>query len=233
MASSALKNVIAKAHQVFKLKTNPAPLSADPNHIEKFSSELQSLSEAVSTLNADNINLHEIVESIPSHHRQPITFIHICENPVMCAVIIVMKPGGSGIPLHDHPGMYGLIKVLHGHLRVRTYTAIRDMNQSPKVPAVRNPDMVLSNISDTQILSPVSRNIHQIEYVSGEGGKEYAAFLDILSPPYQDDVGCHYYKTDESESDYRKLHKDVTNLSKCNLLETDCPKDYCTSSVYL
>lgn len=40
----------------------------------------------------------------------PVTYMHICETEVFSMGVFLLKAGTS-IPLHDHPGMNGMLKV--------------------------------------------------------------------------------------------------------------------------
>lgn len=40
----------------------------------------------------------------------PVTYMHICETEVYSMGVFLLRPGAS-IPLHDHPGMNGMLKV--------------------------------------------------------------------------------------------------------------------------
>ena len=42
----------------------------------------------------------------------PVIYMHICETEVFSMGVFVLRPGAS-IPLHDHPGMNGMLKVQH------------------------------------------------------------------------------------------------------------------------
>ena len=42
----------------------------------------------------------------------PVTYMHICETDVFSMGVFLLRTGAS-IPLHDHPDMNGMLKVLH------------------------------------------------------------------------------------------------------------------------
>lgn len=218
----SLKSLVTRAYQVLKLRSNqssPPPvhqfpfLSTAPD-TPQLPDDIKSITDMMHTLNADTIGLHRISDQIS---RNKIAFIEVVHNPVLTVVIIVIPPGHA-LPLHDHPNMTGFIKVLHGRIRVRTYSKI-GASKDGQQPAFKMSESVLSRRSYPQVVTPTMGNIHSIEYERGEG---YAAFLDILSPPYDDDVGCNYYSCEDGGKG---------NLGPCTLLETDCPKDYRTISL--
>lgn len=43
-------------------------------------------------------------------HNPPVTYMHICETEVFSMGVFLLRTGAS-IPLHDHPGMNGMLKV--------------------------------------------------------------------------------------------------------------------------
>lgn len=137
--------------------------------------------------------------------KPPITYIALHEDDVFSLGVFVVK-GGARLPLHDHPGMHGVIKVIHGKLRIRSYSAVGtaesvppDIRDSLKpwqrhlvVPVKLYADMEVDEKSESCMLTPVDGNYHEVSSVGGP-----AAFLDILSPPYNESHSvrreCHYY----------------------------------------
>ncbi|XP_069564937.1 2-aminoethanethiol (cysteamine) dioxygenase a [Brachyistius frenatus] len=143
----------------------------------------------------------------PGPHNPAVTYMHICETEVFSMGVFLLRTGAS-IPLHDHPGMNGMLQVLYGKVSVRcfdkreddlTVSSILPRFDPPLTPlqtaSVRRSTLrSVAEYSETSgpcLLSPVRDNLHQIDAVEGP-----AAFLDILAPPYNPDDGrdCHYYK---------------------------------------
>uniref|UniRef100_A0A8C6TL42 2-aminoethanethiol (cysteamine) dioxygenase a n=1 Tax=Neogobius melanostomus TaxID=47308 RepID=A0A8C6TL42_9GOBI len=120
----------------------------------------------------------------------PVTYMHICETPVFSMGVFLLRSGAS-IPLHDHPGMNGMLKVLYGKVSVRCF----DKLDSEDVPSLcRSMLRCVSEYSPSStpcLLTPQRDNLHQIQALGGP-----AAFLDILAPPYDPDNNrdCHYYR---------------------------------------
>ncbi|XP_026789875.1 2-aminoethanethiol (cysteamine) dioxygenase b [Pangasianodon hypophthalmus] len=136
----------------------------------------------------------------------PVTYMHICETDSFSMGVFLLKHGSS-IPLHDHPNMYGMLKVLYGKVRVSCYDRL-DLSADGASGRQLNPPLLPFQKSAVRlsvqrsvgeyteesapcVLSPHRDNLHQIEAVDGP-----TAFLDILAPPYDPDDGrdCHYYK---------------------------------------
>lgn len=138
----------------------------------------------------------------------PVTYMHIYETDGFSLGVFLLK-SGTCIPLHDHPGMHGMLKVLYGTLRISCMDKLdagaglrpppEQQFEPPLQPwereAVR-PGVLRSRAEYTEasgpcVLTPQRDNLHQIDAVDGP-----AAFLDILAPPYDPDDGrdCHYYR---------------------------------------
>uniref|UniRef100_M4B003 2-aminoethanethiol (cysteamine) dioxygenase b n=2 Tax=Xiphophorus TaxID=8082 RepID=M4B003_XIPMA len=140
----------------------------------------------------------------PYHHGvPPVTYMHICETDQFSMGVFLLKSGAS-IPLHDHPGMHGVLKVLYGKVRISCFDRLErhggGTQAAPPLPpaqmgALRR-SVLRSSAEYTEesgpcVLSPERDNLHQIDAVDGP-----TAFMDILAPPYDPDDGrdCHYYQ---------------------------------------
>lgn len=53
--------------------------------------------------------------------RAPVTYIDVFENEDVSVGVFVLRNGAT-IPLHDHPYMYGVLKVIRGKVRIQSYT---------------------------------------------------------------------------------------------------------------
>ena len=104
----------------------------------------------------------------------------LTREPVLNGGILTIERG-QDVPLHDHPGATGMLRVLTGELEVW---------QFDRLPAsVRQPDKGLAELQrvshrvlfhgDTAILSPLHGNIHALRARSRE-----CSMLDYFIPPY-------------------------------------------------
>ncbi|XP_054457537.1 2-aminoethanethiol (cysteamine) dioxygenase a [Anoplopoma fimbria] len=173
--------------------------------------------------------------------RPPVTYMHICETEAFSMGVFLLRTGAS-IPLHDHPGMNGMLKVLYGKLSLRCFDKLEDNLTAGAAPPHFEPPLapfqtaslrrsVLSSVAEYSedsgpcLLTPLQDNLHQIDTVEGP-----AAFLDILAPPYNPDDGrdCHYYKVlqtvAEGGTDGRS--GEVQQGEETWLLEIPQPEDF-------
>ncbi|KAL5657879.1 hypothetical protein ACJX0J_031042, partial [Zea mays] len=104
-------------------------------------------------------------------------------------------PASSIIPLHNHPGMTVLSKVLYGAAHVRSYRWIESAGSSINLSKARPAKVV----RDGEMSAPCGAMVLRPE----EGGDVHAlraitpcAILHILTPPYssQDGRHCSYFR---------------------------------------
>ncbi|PSR89166.1 Plant cysteine oxidase [Actinidia chinensis var. chinensis] len=177
---------------------------ASPQAIQKLCSLLDTICPADVGLNEENLEddrghgffgLHQF--NRVGRWAQPITYvdIHDGNNFTMC---IFCFPTSSIIPLHDHPGMTVLSKVLYGSLHVKGYDWVEPEqirksvgpNCSPVRLAKLAVDKVLTAPCGTSVLYPNrGGNLHCFTAITP------CAVLDILAPPYLEAAGrtCSYY----------------------------------------
>jgi cysteamine dioxygenase len=190
---------------------NPAPLNPLVTNllsrVRETASTLQEQTPNDHSLNKiNNIDISsvlEIVEEIKSveqlglsHCSKPLVeyfnetngVIYLpvgAEDGLWTCGCFVIPPNGK-IPLHDHPEMTGLIRVLEGSVEIESY----DLCQNSPSLAYPCGKSIFESPS-TAHLEPTVANIHQVQ-----AGSQGATFLDILMPDYDDDKGrcCNFYK---------------------------------------
>ena len=121
------------------------------------------------------------------------SYMPIYSDPEM-ELGVFLLPAGCSLPLHDHPGMTVVSKVLTGHMQIRglDWAAPQPAGWAPgaacparEATLVRNE--LLGPDSPAVALTPNSGgNIHELY------ARSACAFLDVLVPPYTA-AGCGYY----------------------------------------
>jgi len=168
-----------------------------PIHMKKLLQEMDKLTAGELGL---DVSMRELGRS-----EEPFTYIDILDGMLISIGIFVLHPGAK-IYLHDHPRMFGIIKVIHGELKIQSYSYIMStstassnsaqVSESNVLIVEEKPEVIANKSSSPLVLTPIENNYHQIEYVKGENNEgNYAAFIDFLVPPYSvDGPDCNYYK---------------------------------------
>ncbi|CAL5087889.1 unnamed protein product [Urochloa decumbens] len=115
-----------------------------------------------------------------------ITYVHIHECDDFSMGVFCF-PAGATLPLHDHPRMVVLSKLLYGSMRVSSYdwvAAPRSGTSKGGLAKVVAVDELREAPCRASVLFPRSGgNIHTLTAVTP------CAFLDVLAPPYAEELG--------------------------------------------
>ena len=170
-----------------------------------------------------------------TRERAPVTYVHICEDQGFSAGVFIVKEGFR-LPLHDHPNMHGIIKVIHGAGKIKHFSETQsDIPESikqrvmpfqrPRIKCVDvGTEIVVNTSSKPCVLTPRQSNLHEIVATNGS-----LAFFDILFPPYDHENGtrvCKYYKKIGTAEDERAYNMQF-------LLEIPTPPDFWCDSLPL
>lgn len=247
-----IQKIAKKANVTFKtLKTS----STDDKNV--FAEKQSGLISLVTEVRAADLKIvprkPAASSAAPGRENPPVTYMHICETDVFSMGVFLLNAGAS-IPLHDHPGMNGMLKVLYGKVSVSCYDKLQDGGAAPsqfepplaqsQVGSLRRSALrSVAEYSDNSgpcLLTPVQGNLHQIDAMDGP-----AAFLDILAPPYDPDDGrdCHYYKvlqpaaqgegTDGKSNEQQQVEEKEKDEEVKWLLEVPQPEDFwCVGEPY-
>ena len=111
------------------------------------------------------------------------TYLGIVENDEYAIAAFLLKPGAK-IPLHDHPNMTVLSRVVRGSLRVTSF----DVGADGKA---RRSSSIMTSADGPAALFPCQDNVHEFQ-----AGADGACVLDVIVPPYDEDAGraCHYFE---------------------------------------
>ncbi|XP_035233404.1 2-aminoethanethiol dioxygenase-like [Stegodyphus dumicola] len=183
---------------------------------ESFSEKFSKLIRYVSRVRASDLRIsRDVMRTVNRDNTNPVapvTYIEVTENNTFSMGIFMLR-NGTKIPLHDHPGMHGVLKVVLGTVKITSYSPVSKVPVDSKLPQDIENEIppserkslipveksMSANVSDKDepcVLRPREGNYHEICAVGG-----VAAFLDILAPPYEaTNRDCHYYTAFETSS---------------------------------
>ncbi|KAK1313223.1 hypothetical protein QJS10_CPA06g02015 [Acorus calamus] len=118
-----------------------------------------------------------------------ITYIHIHQCDYF-SIGMFCFPAGAKLPLHDHPQMTVLTKLLYGSVAVKAYDWVNNGSEKSGGLAGVAVDCVMQAPCGATVLFPRSGgNIHSFTALTP------CAVLDVLSPPYSEELGrpSNYY----------------------------------------
>lgn len=175
---------------------------------QSFEENFQTLTSLADKVTANDVKLDtrllDRTFNAIGRRKPPVTYIEIYEDDSVTIGIFILRSGVK-LPLHDHPGMHGILKVIFGTVSIQSYnvvplnnTAYNDIEESEHMLAEKLPITTISQSDKACTLTPSERNLHEICSIDGP-----AAFLDILAPPYETeplnvtnlkDRSCHYFE---------------------------------------
>lgn len=188
--------------------------------------------------------IHDEVTPIRHRKGSTVRYIHVSEIPDKYSVGIFIFPPNARIPLHDHPGMCVLSRVLYGDLERISLDLVREEPQEQQQEVSWFPRWTskrklphgtrhaylkgLDHLQapDVTALYPFEGQLH--EFRAGPHG---AAVLDVLLPPYDEDHDrdCTFYDIRPGDS----LPNDLQARRPCWIVPTGQPEDFhCLSGRY-
>ncbi|CAK8533029.1 unnamed protein product [Lathyrus sativus] len=190
ISNKALQKLFVSCMETFKGPDNVP----STRHVQKLCHILDNmkpedvgLSKEIQFFKAENI--------VKENPRVTYSTIYKCDNFSLC---IFFLPTNGVIPLHNHPGMTVLSKLLLGQMHIKSYDWVDPdvshnlLNQPSQLRLAKlKANKVFTSPCDTSVLYPNSGgNIHEFTAITP------CAVLDVIGPPYSkdDDRDCSYYK---------------------------------------
>jgi hypothetical protein len=143
---------------------------------------MNALAEAANALRCDDAAVARLLASPTADHgfREEV----FATDPAFHASVFALAEGET-IPLHDHPGLDVISKVLRGRMRVKAY----EWTDASALLARDRGEMVLGADDPAIVQRKSPGTLHTITAI------EPTAFLDLFAPYYDDDARpCRYYK---------------------------------------
>lgn len=200
-------------------------------------STYQLLVSLMSNVKADDLSYNQAEVDRKILVEAPTAYSKLFENDFFNLSLFSIGPN-SRLPLHNHPGMDGFLKVISGKVLIKTFDQLpQDVDKPPSnilssipyklksssiVPTRRLEDKIISaDDQSVALIEPEKGNIHEIT-VSPDW-ETGSAFLDLIAPPYDRDSSARsvsYYRI-LGDSYSSKLSADITWL-----LVIPPPNDY-------
>lgn len=119
-----IQKIAKKAQVAFK------DFKSATNRCNDGNSELVSLVTAIRAADLNVAPRNSKASSAASAGLQspPVGYMHICETEVFSMGVFLLKTGAS-IPLHDHPGMNGMLKVSTSSLASLQHISLDDQSK--------------------------------------------------------------------------------------------------------
>lgn len=214
--ASLIQKIARQARTTFK--------ALPPADAGSFQANLAKLSKLLEKIQAEDLNLGPRRNGGPpppqlgAHQGPPVTYMHICETDSFSMGVFLLQ-SGSCIPLHDHPGMHGLLKVLYGQVAIKCFDKEEvEEEEEEEVDENENEEAAAGSGADVQGVqfnppllqcqrAALRRSLRRSSDVLSEASDPClltpvqgnmhqieardgpAAFLDILAPPYDPDEG--------------------------------------------
>lgn len=85
------------------------------------------------------------------------------------------------VPLHDHPGATGMVRVMSGEVEAWQFDTLNAKNKSPDdMYQLKRVSHKILQAGDMAVLTPENGNIHALRSIS-----KTASMLDFFIPPYE------------------------------------------------
>ena len=147
------------------------------SELTKAGPRIDALLDAMAAVDAAALNIDDV------QRPGACTYLGIVENDEYAIAAFVLAPHAK-IPLHDHPHMTVLSRVISGSMHVTSF----DVGADGKA---RRSSSIMTSADGPAALFPCVNNVHEFR-----AGADGACVLDVIVPPYDEDAGraCHYFE---------------------------------------
>jgi len=125
----------------------------------------------------------EVIEALRPLRGTTTTTIEIGDGEAAHATIFPLRRGAV-LPLHDHPAMTVICKVLDGRMRIESFEWIDEQSGTARNLGATDVDAD----SDPIVFGPEPGRLHRIVALTD------CTFLDLFAPWYDDERPCRYYR---------------------------------------
>uniref|UniRef100_A0A0R3RVW0 2-aminoethanethiol dioxygenase n=1 Tax=Elaeophora elaphi TaxID=1147741 RepID=A0A0R3RVW0_9BILA len=197
---SFLREVSSISERLTQLKLSSTTANIDDSYAVETEMLTERARRLVSTLTLDMLGAVLPDRLGLASLTAPMYYIDIYESEHIHACLFGFKSCDFHFPLHDHPDMYGFVKVLRGAVSINSYTELsydeREALKRTKSNTVSSTVTIarfegISNrwhSDDCVYLGPKFGNIHSLIPL-----EEGTAFFDLLMPGYGKKP-CTYFK---------------------------------------
>ena len=188
---------------LMSISDNVGQVAAHP----RSSAQIQSVMDAMAEVQLSDLGL---TEAYLRREKDCVCMNVVCTDAFHVTVFIM--PRGKGLPLHDHPGMTVLSKLVAGSLAVRSFSPSSSSSSGgssgsssggkevafsvqpqPRAAAMLTHAGVRTAADAPWLLTPFHDNVH--EFTVDADATLPAVVLDVLLPPYvEPERPCNYYK---------------------------------------
>lgn len=167
----------------------------DKYHVcEKIINLIHYTSENIDWKLINNTYLNQI-EFFENTKSQDFDFIEIIDKSPEYNIVVFIIPKGFSIPLHNHPNMFVISKLIWGSVLINCYdkNISEECNKKTEeydVFQVEENEKIILKINDIAILSPNKNEITEVI------ANENSALFDIVLPAYEEKENrpCDYFE---------------------------------------
>lgn len=142
--------------------------------------QCRNIQNGMKYMNSLTLNELGIGKDLPLEIFKEPVCMEICNTPRFTLAVFIL-PQGCKLPIHDHPHMCVLCKLVTGRLNYRSFT-----------PETNSRDYICHELIKTQddpawFLTPENGNFHELT------AQENCVLFDALLPPYHEPERCCSY----------------------------------------